>query len=89
MRILKFPTIRERVAMLDNNPEGVGVKEAGRRGGLATLSRYGHDRFRTIGRLGGERTKQFYGQLSRNSANEVDVSGGQLLRRTPAKGTHE
>jgi len=39
----------------------ISVKEAGRRGGLANLSKFGSIYFVRIGRLGGLRTKALYG----------------------------
>ncbi len=38
----------------------LSVEEMGRRGGLKTLSKYGTDHFRKIGRRGGQRTKELH-----------------------------
>jgi general stress protein YciG len=42
---------------------GVTVREAGRRGGRATLENQGTDFFREIGRKGGQRTAKLYREL--------------------------
>ena len=43
--------------------EEITVREAGARGGRATLERLGTDFFREIGRKGGLRTKELYGSF--------------------------
>jgi len=43
--------------------EDISVKVAGRRGGTATRDRYGSDFYRRIGKLGGERTRDLYAEL--------------------------
>jgi len=43
--------------------EGISVKDAGQRGGRATLESQGADFFRRIGKKGGQRTKELYGDL--------------------------
>lgn len=59
-------------------PEGISVKEAGRRGGRATVENQGVDFFRRIGRKGGERTKELYADLLR----EFGKKGGRPRRPT-------
>ena len=54
----------------------LSVAEAGRRGGRRTLERYGHDHFRTIGRKGGEHTRDFYADLLK----EFGSRGGRPQR---------
>jgi general stress protein YciG len=41
----------------------ISVREAGRRGGQATLENQGRDFFSRIGKKGGERTAQLYHEL--------------------------
>jgi len=54
----------------------ITVREAGRRGGHATLERRGIDFFREIGKRGGVRTKQLYAELLR----EFGRRGGRPKR---------
>lgn len=44
-------------------PGSISVQEAGRRGGTATLENQGPDFFKRIGKKGGKRTKELYGEL--------------------------
>jgi len=65
-------------AEIIETPEGISVKEAGRRGGRATVKNQGVDFFRRIGRKGGERTKELYADLLR----EFGKKGGRPRRPT-------
>lgn len=56
--------------------EQLTVAEAGRRGGRATLENQGIDFFKRIGKKGGERTKELYGEL----LNEFGRKGGRPKR---------
>lgn len=56
--------------------ESISVKEAGRRGGRATLENKGTDFFKKIGKKGGERTKELYGEL----LSEFGKKGGRPRR---------
>ncbi len=47
--------------MLGFSSVDISVKEAGRRGGLANLRKFGREYFVRIGKLGGLRTKALYG----------------------------
>ena len=55
---------------------GLTVEEAGRRGGQSTLEHQGVEFFRTIGRKGGRRTKELYGEL----LSEFGRKGGRPRR---------
>jgi len=57
-------------------PEGISVKEAGRRGGRATLENQGADFFKRIGAKGGKRTAELYREL----LTEFGRKGGRPLR---------
>jgi hypothetical protein len=46
--------------MLGFSSVDISVKEAGRRGGLANLQKFGREYFVRIGRVGGLRTKALY-----------------------------
>jgi general stress protein YciG len=52
------------------------VREAGTRGGRATLEKYGKDYYSRIGRKGGERTAQLY----REFLSEFGKKGGRPRR---------
>lgn len=54
----------------------VSVAEAGRRGGRKTLEKYGREHFSAIGKKGGERTRQLYGDLLK----EFGKRGGRPQR---------
>jgi len=56
--------------------EDISVKVAGRRGGTATRDRYGSDFYRRIGKLGGERTRDLYAELLK----ETGKRGGRPKR---------
>ena len=56
----------------------VTVRQAGQRGGRATLERHGVGFFRKIGTKGGRRTKQLYAKLLR----ELGKKGGRPRRPT-------
>jgi len=56
----------------------ITVRQAGQRGGHATLERHGVGFFRKIGTRGGRRTKQLYAQLLR----EFGKKGGRPRRPT-------
>jgi general stress protein YciG len=60
-----MPRIKSHNVQLEINgtPESISVKEAGRRGGYATLETQGVDFFKKIGKKGGQRTKELYGEL--------------------------
>ncbi len=59
----------------------ISVKEAGRRGGHATLDRQGVGFFRKIGKKGGQRTRELYGELLKDFGKK----GGRPRRPTLAK----
>jgi general stress protein YciG len=59
--------------MKDDKPS---VVEAGHRGGCKTLERHGREHFRAIGKKGGERTRELYGDLLR----EFGRRGGRPQR---------
>jgi len=44
-------------------PSQITVREAGARGGRATLESQGTEFFKRIGKKGGQRTKELYGEL--------------------------
>lgn len=50
-------------AEIIKTPEGISVKEAGRRGGKSTLERRGRAFFREIGARGGQKTAELYRDL--------------------------
>jgi general stress protein YciG len=54
----------------------ISVKEAGRRGGEATLRRYGVSFYREIGKKGGKRTVELYKELLK----EFGKKGGRPRR---------
>jgi general stress protein YciG len=54
------------------------VEEMARRGGLQTLSKYGKDHFRRIGRKGGQRTKELY----QDRFKEWGMSGGRPSKQS-------
>ena len=56
--------------------DGISVKEAGRRGGYATLARHGLEFYRKIGKSGGRRTKALYSEFFR----EFGKKGGRPRR---------
>lgn len=56
--------------------EQLTVAEAGRRGGRATLESQGIDFFKRIGKKGGQRTKELYGEL----LSEFGKRGGRPRR---------
>ena len=58
--------------------EVISVAEAGRRGGHATLENQGTEFFRRIGKRGGQRTKELYGEL----LSEFGKKGGRPRRPT-------
>lgn len=59
-------------------PSQVTVREAGARGGRSTLERQGVEFFREIGKKGGQRTKELYGEL----LSEFGKKGGRPKRPT-------
>ena len=77
----------------------VTVQEAGRRGGRATLENQGAGFFRKIGKKGGERTKELYGEvladfgkrggrpkrpgLEKSSGEEPSAKKGGKVRSAP------
>lgn len=64
-------------------PEGVSVKEAGRRGGLTTSARYrGTGFYQKIGARGGEITKRRWGHLF----SQFGKKGGRPRRPTLEEG---
>ena len=54
----------------------VSVKEAGRRGGCATLERRGVEFYRQIGRKGGQQTAELYAEV----LSEFGKKGGRPKR---------
>ncbi len=56
--------------------EDISVKIAGKRGGTTTRDRHGSDFYRRIGKLGGERTRELYGE----ALKEVGRKGGRPRR---------
>jgi len=54
----------------------ISVKEAGRRGGQATLRNQGNEFFREIGKKGGKRTAELY----RDLLSEIGKMGGRPRR---------
>ena len=50
-------------AEIIETPEGISVKETGRRGGSMTRDRHGVEFLREIAKRGGETTKKRYGHL--------------------------
>ena len=59
----------------------ISVREAGRRGGIATRDRHGIEFYRQIGARGGESTKKFYAHLF----SEFGKKGGRPKRPTPSE----
>jgi len=57
---------------------GINVREAGRRGGRATLENQGREFFRRIGKRGGQQTKELYGEL----LSQFGKRGGRPRRPT-------
>jgi len=57
---------------------GISVREAGARGGRSTLEHQGVEFFREIGKKGGQRTKELYGEL----LSEFGKRGGRPKRPT-------
>ena len=55
---------------------GISVREAGRRGGIATRDRHGIEFYRQIGAKGGESTKKLYAHLF----TEFGKKGGRPSR---------
>lgn len=55
---------------------GIGVREAGRKGGIATRDRHGVEFYRQIGAKGGESTKKLYAHLF----SEFGKKGGRPRR---------
>ena len=55
---------RSRMSRRKSKPV-LNVQEAGARGGQTTLERHGTDFYRKIGKKGGRRTKELYGDLIR------------------------
>lgn len=60
------------------NKEEITVVEAGQRGGRSTLKRQGVQFFKKIGKKGGQRTKELYGEL----LSEFGKKGGRPKRPT-------
>lgn len=58
--------------------EAITVRQAGKCGGHATLENYGIEFFRRIGKKGGQRTKELYGDL----LSELGKRGGRPKRPT-------
>ena len=56
----------------------ISVREAGRRGGIATRDRHGIEFYRQIGARGGESTKKLYAHLF----SEFGKKGGRPKRPT-------
>lgn len=56
--------------MKQNSAIEVSVRDAGRRGGRATLEKYGRDYFKIIGRRGGQKTKELYRDLFRKNGRK-------------------
>jgi general stress protein YciG len=59
------------------------VKEAGKKGGRATKSRYGPEFYERIGRMGGQTTKSRHGPLF---YQKIGSLGGQRVRALVAQG---
>lgn len=59
-------------------PGGISVREAGARGGHATLESQGVDFFKRIGRRGGQRTAELYAELLK----DFGKCGGRPRRPT-------
>ena len=57
-------------------PSQITCREAGARGGHATLQNQGTEFFRRIGKRGGQRTKELYGEL----LSEFGRKGGRPRR---------
>ncbi|GAI91944.1 hypothetical protein ES708_03674 [subsurface metagenome] len=72
-------------AEIIETPEGISVKEAGRRGGTVTRDRHGVEFYRQIGAKGGESTKRLYGQLF----SEFGKLGGRPRRPNLENGAGE
>jgi len=71
---------------VDNNGTSeITAKEAGRRGGRATLENQGIEFFKRIGKKGGERTKELYGEL----LSEFGRKGGRPRRPTVDESVRE
>ena len=63
--------------------EEVSVREAGRKGGIATRDRYGSQFYRRIGYKGGESTRKHYASLLK----EFGQLGGRRKRPSISLGT--
>lgn len=63
--------------------ESMTVQEAGRRGGMKTAERHGHDFYEKIGKKGGEARKQALGP---KGYEELGRRGGQRVRDLIARG---
>lgn len=61
-----------------SEPGGMSLQEAGRRGGEATKTRYGHDHYVTIGKKGGRTVKQRYGS---DFYAEAGRKGGDMVKQ--------
>ncbi len=61
---------------MDNSNHDLTVKEAGAKGGRATLERHGRSHYAVIGKMGGQRTRELYGKLLK----EVSKRGGRPRR---------
>ena len=62
--------------MKNSNEDTISVREAGRRGGQATLRNQGNEFFRKIGKKGGKRTAELY----RDLLGEFGEKGGRPRR---------
>jgi len=62
----------------DKVPSQITVREAGAHGGRSTLEHQGVEFFREIGKKGGQRTKELYGEL----LSEFGKRGGRPKRPT-------
>lgn len=69
----------------ENNGCQLTVREAGRRGGSSTLQRRGAEFYQKIGRKGGQRTKELYGEL----LSEFGKKGGRPRRPALEEDTGE
>lgn len=71
----KLPNNEDELAKVSG---GISVREAGARGGRSTLEHQGVEFFHEIGKKGGQRTKELYGEL----LSEFGKRGGRPKRPT-------
>jgi general stress protein YciG len=76
----------------NGSPESFGqitVKQAGQRGGRATLENQGVDFFRKIGRKGGQRTAELYSKLLKEFGKKGGRPRRPALTEPVGEGDHD